>query len=91
MISEPQPVLSTHSYKLREGIDRKLPAFADHTSSTLMQERIMNAIRRPEAIQGIASNPREITNTGPSLQCAALLFIASLSSFIGAALLLASI
>jgi len=51
----------------------------------------MNAIRRPEAVQGIASDLRHLTNTGPSLQCAVLLFVASLSSFIGAALLLASI
>jgi hypothetical protein len=51
----------------------------------------MNAIRRPEAVQGIASDPRHLTNPGPSLQCAALLFVASLGSFIGAALLLASI
>jgi hypothetical protein len=91
MISGPQPVLSTHFYKLREGIDRKLRAFADDKTSTQMQERLMNAIRRPEAVQGIASDPRVLTNTGPSLQCAALLFVASLGSFIGAALLLASI
>ncbi len=91
MISEPQLALSTHFYKLREGIDRKLPAFAEHTPSTQMQESPMNAIRRPEAVQGIASDPRHLINTGPSLQRAALLFVASLGSFIGAALLLASI
>jgi hypothetical protein len=91
MISGPQPVLSTHSYILREGLNLRLPAFADHTPSTQMQERLMNAIRHPEAVQGIASDPRHLTNTGPSLQCAALLFVASLGSFIGAALLLASI
>jgi hypothetical protein len=51
----------------------------------------MNAIRRPETVQGIASDPRHLTNTGLSLQCAALLFAASFGSFIRAALLLASI
>jgi hypothetical protein len=91
MIGDPQPLLSTHSYKLREGIDLRLPAFADHTPSTQMQERLMDAIQRPGAVRGIASDPRDLINTGPSLQCAALLFVASLGSFIGAALLLASI
>ncbi len=51
----------------------------------------MNAIRRTEAVQGIASDARHLTNAGPSLQRAALLFVTSLGSFIGAALLLASI
>jgi hypothetical protein len=51
----------------------------------------MNPIPHSEAVQGIASDPRHLTNTGPSLQCAALLFVASVSSFIGAAILLASI
>jgi hypothetical protein len=51
----------------------------------------MDTTRHSEAVRGIASDPRHLTNTGPSFQCAALLFVASLSSFIGAALLLASI
>ena len=51
----------------------------------------MKAIRHSKAAQGMASDPRHLANTGPSFQCAALLFVASLGSFIGAALLLASI
>ena len=51
----------------------------------------MNAIRRLEVLNGIASDPRHLANAGPPLQCAALLFVASLSSFIGAALLLSRI
>ena len=51
----------------------------------------MKAIRHSEAARGMASDPKHLTNTVPSLQCAALLFVASLGSFIGVALLLAGI
>ena len=45
-----------------------------------------------EAIQGTALDLKSTsTNTGPSLQRASILFVASVSSFIGASLLLASI
>jgi hypothetical protein len=56
-----------------------------------MQEEFMNAIRHTEPVQVIASDPTHPTNTTPSLQRASMLFVASVGSFIGASLLLASI
>jgi hypothetical protein len=50
----------------------------------------MSSVRHPEAEQTTASNLSHLANTGPSLQRAAILFAASLGSFIGASLLLAS-
>jgi hypothetical protein len=80
-----------HSYILRDGIDQKLPAFADQTPSSQMQEKLMTAVRRSGAAQGGNSDPMNLTNTRPSLQRASILFVASVGSFIGASLLLASI
>lgn len=88
---EPQPVLSKHFYKLRDGIDQKLPAFAHQLPSAQMQEKLMNDIRHSEPVGGVAPDPLHLTNTGPSLQRASILFVASVGSFIGASLLLASI
>jgi hypothetical protein len=51
----------------------------------------MSATRRWAAVQGIDPGPKHLTNPGPSFYCALLLFVASVSSFIGAALLLAGI
>jgi hypothetical protein len=51
----------------------------------------MNHPQASEPLQGTAPDPTGITNTGPSLQRASILFAASLGSFIGASLLLASI
>jgi hypothetical protein len=51
----------------------------------------MNATQHSEAVQGLISDPPHPTNTGLSLQRASILFAASVSSFIGASLLLASI
>ena len=52
----------------------------------------MNHPQASEVVQGTGSDPTGIaTNTGPSLQRASILFVASVSSFIGASLLLASI
>ena len=51
----------------------------------------MNHTRVAEAPQAPATNPSYVFSTGPSLQCAALFFVASVSSFVGASLLLASI
>lgn len=84
-------MLSKHSDKLREGIDQKAPAFADQAGATQMQEKPMNAIRHAEAVPDNASDPTYPTNTAPSLQRASILFVASVGSFIGASLLLASI
>ena len=44
-----------------------------------------------KAPEAPATNPSYAFGTDPSLRCAALLFVASVSSFIGAGLLLASI
>ena len=88
---EPQPVLSEHSDKLREGIDQKVPAFADQPRSTQMQEKLMHAVRHAEPVQVVASDPTHLPNPAPSLQRASILFVASVGSFIGASLLLASI
>ena len=52
----------------------------------------MNHNQASEAVLGTALDTTGITtNTGPSLQRASILFVASVSSFIGASLLLASI
>ena len=52
----------------------------------------MNHNQVSAAIQGTVLDPAgTATNTGPSLQRASILFVASVSSFIGASLLLASI
>jgi hypothetical protein len=51
----------------------------------------MTAVRRSGAAQGGNSDPMHLTNTRPSLQRASILFVASVGSFIGASLLLASI
>ena len=51
----------------------------------------MKHTQASEAIQGrVCTNPADITNTGPSFKRASLLFVASLGSFIGTSLLLAS-
>jgi hypothetical protein len=52
----------------------------------------MNHNEASDAIQGTTLDPAgAATNAGPSLQRASILFVASVSSFIGASLLLASI
>ena len=52
----------------------------------------MNHNQASEAVQVTALDPTDTpTNTGPSLQRASILFVASVSSLIGASLLLASI
>jgi hypothetical protein len=51
----------------------------------------MNHPQASESLQGAASDPTGLTNTGPSFQRASILFATSLGSFIGASLLLASI
>jgi len=56
-----------------------------------MQEKLMNAIRQSKAVPGMVSKPSHLTNTGPFLQRASILFVAGVSSLIGASLLLASI
>jgi hypothetical protein len=56
-----------------------------------MQEKSMNTIRHSEAVQDIRSDPDHLPNTSPSFQRASMLFVASIGSFIGVSLLLASI
>jgi hypothetical protein len=51
----------------------------------------MSVTRHSAAIQNTAADPTHLTSTGPSFQCALFLFVASVSSFIGAALLLTAI
>jgi hypothetical protein len=51
----------------------------------------MSNTRHTNAAQGADLDPTHPANTGPSFQCAVLLFVAFLSFFIGAALLLAGI
>jgi hypothetical protein len=84
-------LLSKHSYKFREGIDQTLPAFADYSSSIQMQGHLMSVTQHSATVQGDASDPKHVTDPSPSIYCALLLFVAAVSSFIGAALLLASI
>jgi hypothetical protein len=51
----------------------------------------MNPSKAAEAPQAPVTNPSHAFSTDPSLRCAVLLFVASVNSFIGAGLLLASI
>ncbi len=51
----------------------------------------MNTIRHFEAARDIPLDPEHLPNTGPSFQRASMLFVASIGSFIGVSLLLASI
>jgi len=51
----------------------------------------MNADRQSEAVPDSASDPTPLPGKGPSLQRASILFVASMGSFIGASLLLASL
>ena len=52
----------------------------------------MNYNHASETVQDTALDPMGLTtNTGPSLQRASILFVASVGSFIGASLLLASL
>jgi hypothetical protein len=87
----PQQALPKYSYKIREGIDQPLHPFVDRSSSIQMGGHPMSVTRHSAATQSIASNSEHLTNPGPSILCALLLFVAAVSSFIGAALLLASI
>jgi hypothetical protein len=74
-----------------EGVGNQPPSFGDHTSSVEKQDRSMKHSQALEPLQDIASDPTRPTDTGPSLQRATVLFAASVSSFIGASLLLARI
>jgi hypothetical protein len=51
----------------------------------------MQHLQASGSLQDTTSDPTSLTNTGPTLQQATILFAASVSSFIGASLLLASI
>ena len=51
----------------------------------------MQHLQASGPLQDTTLDLTSLTNTGPSLQRAAILFAASVSSFIGASLLLASI
>ena len=65
--------------------------FSGYRSSIEMQDRRMSNTRHTNAAQGADLDPTDPASTGPSFQCAVLLFFAFLSFFIGAALLLAGI
>jgi hypothetical protein len=88
---KPQLGLSKHSYKFCEGIDQQLHSFDGRRSSTEMEDSHMSTTRHTNPAQGVGSDSTHPSNTGPSFQCAVLLFVAFLSSFIGVALLLAGI
>jgi hypothetical protein len=51
----------------------------------------MSSPKHSEALEGLASDPPQITNTGPPLRRASIPFVASLGSFVGASLLLTGI
>jgi len=80
-----------HFYRFHPGIDQRLPPFNDHTSSTQKQDRPMTSIQISEVVRGITSDPSPPTNPRQSFQRASIIFAASLGTFIGASLLLASI
>ena len=92
MSAPKRQLLLKYFVKLRDGIDQQPPAFDEQASSIPKQDRIMNHPQASGAVQGAASDTTGITtNTGPSLQRASILFVASVGSFIGASLWLASI
>jgi hypothetical protein len=91
MSKGPQQALSKHFYKFREGIDQLPAPFDEYSSEIQMQGHHMSVTRQSAAVQRIAPDPTYLTGAGPSFQCALLLCVASVSSFIGAALLLAAI
>jgi hypothetical protein len=80
---------SKHSDKFRDEIDPHLPPFSEHMALTDKQEWLMAHPQTSETLQGKASGPTGAANA-PSIKRASALFVASLSSFIGASLLLAS-
>jgi hypothetical protein len=84
-------MLLKHFYKLRDGIDQPSPAFANHMTLLDKQDRLMSNPQASEALQGSASDLAGVANAALSLQRASILFAASLGTFIGASLLLASI
>jgi hypothetical protein len=86
------PGLTKYFYSLRAGIKQHLRTFNKHETSNQKRDRLMNDNQASESIQGTTLDPAgAATNAGPSLQRASILFVASVSSFIGASLLLASI
>jgi hypothetical protein len=80
---------SKYSDKFRDGIDPRRPPFNEHMALTDKQEWLMAHPQTSETLQGKASGPTGMTNA-PSIKRASALFVVSLSSFIGASLLLAS-
>jgi hypothetical protein len=87
----PWQALPKYLYQLREGISLRLPLFADHSSAIQMQGHHMSVTRQSAAIQDISSDLKHLTDPGPFIHCALFLVVASVSSFIGAALLLTAI
>jgi hypothetical protein len=65
--------------------------FSGNRSSIEMQDKRMSNTRHTNAAQGADLDRTHPASTGPSFQCAVLLFVAFLCFFIGAALLLAGI
>jgi hypothetical protein len=84
-------VLSKHFYKYREGIEQHLPPFLSHRTSISKQDSLMNHNQALGAVQGTTSDSLTPADRGPSLQRAAILFVASVSLFVGASLLFASL
>jgi hypothetical protein len=81
-------MIPKHFYTLCDGIVQQPPAFACHMTWLNKQDRPMSTPQASEKPQVAASNLAGGTSTGPSLQRASVLFVASVSSFIGASLLL---
>ena len=81
---------SKYSDKFRDGIDPHRLSFDEHMALTDKQEWLMAHPQTSETLQGKASGPTGVTNANPSFKRASALFVVSLSSFIGASLLLAS-
>ncbi|MGF9764205.1 hypothetical protein AAII07_54800 [Microvirga sp. 0TCS3.31] len=85
------PTFAKNISGFRDGIGHQPSAFDDHTSSLEKQDRSMHHLQASGPLQDTTLDLTSLTNTGPSLHRAAILFVASVSSFIGASLLLASI
>jgi hypothetical protein len=84
-------MLLKHFYKVCDGRNQQSHTFANHMTGIDNQDRLMSTPQASKNLQEAASDPVGEASTGSSLQRASVLFVASVSSFIGASLLLASI
>jgi hypothetical protein len=67
-----------HFDKFRDGIGQPWPAFYNLRTSLDTQDTLVNYAQASGTIQGVASDPMDSANTGPSLQHASALLVTSM-------------